>query len=230
MVKNLVEQFFPCSCFICGNEFPEINQYICKNCAEKLNFISPPLCESCGGEIDNVLKICSKCLPEEKANWKNAISIFKMQGLSEQLIYRYKYRGATYLARIYSEFAYNALYKSSIDIDYIMAVPLHWFKYIIRGYNQSTLIAELISKKIGIPLLKNIKRKTYTKSQTKLSGKQRRINIKNNFVVKKLDIIKNKNILLVDDVFTTGSTMRDVAQTLNEAGVKSVNILTIART
>ncbi|MCP4179896.1 MAG: ComF family protein, partial [bacterium] len=128
-----------------------------------------------------------------------------------------------------SKLASNILDHSKLKFDYIIPVPLHKFKKFIRGFNQSYLISQYISKTNNIPCREWLIRKKYTISQTKLSSTSRRKNIINVFSPSKRAIIKNKDILLVDDVMTTGSTLRSAANVLLNAGARQISILVIAR-
>ena len=112
---------------------------------------------------------------------------------------------------------------------YIVPVPLHWLKKLIRGYNQSALIAKRLSKLIGIPYLDPLCRSRWTRSQTKLTRTKRKQNLKNVFKLKNGIDLESKSIILVDDVFTTGSTMAACTLELLNAGANHVDILALAR-
>ncbi|GHT57248.1 hypothetical protein AGMMS50233_10420 [Endomicrobiia bacterium] len=116
------------------------------------------------------------------------------------------------------------------DSDFVVPVPLNILRRIKRGYNQAELLAEEISLKTNIPLLKNVLfRKKITKPQFRLSKVERSKNIKGSFFVKNYVIIKNKTILLIDDIATTSITVSSCSLALKTAGAKKVYVLTLAR-
>lgn len=112
----------------------------------------------------------------------------------------------------------------------VVPVPLHWFRENKRGFNQSKLIGQILSKKLGLDYCEGLKRIRYTRSQVKLTEKQRRKNIFGAFEISPNHEPRTMNsVLLIDDVWTTGSTMRECCYILKRAGVKSVWALTLAR-
>ncbi|MBV9085037.1 MAG: ComF family protein [Acidobacteriaceae bacterium] len=115
------------------------------------------------------------------------------------------------------------------SFDAVIAMPMHWRKRWQRGFNQAELLARPVAKRYGLKLSSNLRRKRYTKSQAGLSEAERRENLKDSFVVKHAGRVAGKRILLVDDVFTTGSTLRAAAAALKTAGVAHVSALTLAR-
>jgi ComF family protein len=279
MIKKIISHFFSIPCPACKKEAAVNNSEFCLDCIEKLNIIHPPFCPGCGGELDGILDVCSKCLKEETAPWIFAIALMPMKGPGRELVQRFKYKNDTSLARPFAALAVNALENSDIlkpinlsklpaeppclgdlsrqsnataeasrrregknlrlkagnknrlayHFDLISPVPLHWTRRISRGYNQSALLARQISSISKIKYKKALYRNKYTQSQAKLSGSERRKNINNAFSVADSRLIKDKRILLVDDVFTTGSTLRSAAKELLKANPKSVSILVLAR-
>jgi len=139
----------------------------------------------------------------------------------------FKYQGIKRLARPLSEF----ILKMHIpNVDIIIPVPLHIKRLRERGFNQSALIARYIAKKIGVRLdLDSLIRVRLTKPQVGLSASDRIKNIKGAFKVKREKFIANRNILLVDDVITTGSTMKECAMELRRAGASRVYCISLAR-
>ena len=119
--------------------------------------------------------------------------------------------------------------KRFLGCDFLIPVPLHPSRKRKRGFNQSEILALAISEKIGLPVLKDVlKRKKRTKDQTTLNAKQREENVRGAFSVKNEDRIVDKQIILVDDVMTTGATLKECARNLFEAGAKEVLGLTVA--
>ena len=111
----------------------------------------------------------------------------------------------------------------------VIPVPLYWWRANDRGFNQSALIGQSLSKKLGLGYCEGLKRIRYTKPQVKLKGKQRRANISGAFEITENCELKTVNCLLIDDVWTTGSTLRECCYVLKRAGAKKVWAITLAR-
>ncbi len=112
----------------------------------------------------------------------------------------------------------------------VIPVPLHWWRGNDRGFNQSSLIGQLLAQKLGLTYADGLKRVRYTKSQVKLKGKDRHYNIRNAFEISKpYTLNPSPYVLLIDDVWTTGSTLRECAYVLKRNGAKKVWAITLAR-
>ena len=159
--------------------------------------------------------------------------IFKYTGIIKEKIVQYKFKDKAYLSKLFAEFIYanKKVMKYIFSYDYLIPIPLNKIRKRLRGYNQTYLILEELKKrenhiKIEIDILykdKNIK------PQSTLNEIQRKMNIKNAYSVKNIEKIKDKKILLFDDVFTTGSTTNECSRLLKENGAKKVGVLTIAK-
>jgi ComF family protein len=219
---------FPCP--YCGvNPSGREKCLFCENCARKISFVTPPFCPSCGSDLDGVLEICGKCMKDDKRPWDKAVSVFRMQGEGKKTIHKLKYNDFPVLARPLGYLAAGELEKRNVKADFIVPVPLHWSRRFLRGFNQSALISRIIGEYSGIPLKQIMKRRRKTMQQASLDREQRKKNMSGAFSLVKDEILKNRTILLVDDVMTTGSTLASAAKTLLEAGAKKVNVLVMAR-
>ena len=205
-----------------------------------LSFIFPPECGICGKESKNyVCETCMKKLKEEKIFMPQITSKtehlygFKYEGLIRDKILQYKFKDKTYLYKTFSEFFVKneKACKFFAKYDIIISVPMTKKKIAQRGYNQSELIAKEISKSIrnlkflGDVLIKNKE----TAIQSTLDKKQRLENVKSAYKIENEQKIKEKSILLFDDIYTTGATCQECKKVLLEAGAKAVGILTIAK-
>ena len=147
-------------------------------------------------------------------------------------IIQYKFQDKSY---IYNTFAKIILKNEKVcgllkKYDIIIPVPIHRKRKLQRGYNQTQLIAKEIAKNIDIKLCDDVLVKSKnTIAQSKLNKNKRKQNIKNAFKVLNLEKIQGKNILLFDDIFTTGSTVNECSKILKKAGAKTVGVLTIAK-
>lgn len=220
-------------CLLCNNKISS-NSIFCVNCYKNLNFISNG-CKICSKPIkitDTINNIShNNCLGKNQ-NW----CIDKSQSLFP---YQSNKKIAIKIKTTNDQYLYTSLIKIALtmhkdffnEIDLIIPTPIHWKTKFLRGFDQSILIAEELSQLIKIKLEKNvlIKRKQ-TKKQSIQSYKDRFINIKDSFLIKNNDIIKNKNILLIDDIITTGATSNECAKLLKKNGAKVVKLFTLFTT
>jgi ComF family protein len=132
------------------------------------------------------------------------------------------------LGTLLAEYQYPEFLFSAFEL--ILSVPLHPRRLRQRGFNQSLLLARRVSRTHSIPLdFTALRRTRHTEPQTQLSGSERQKNIRGAFEVRRPELIAEKHILLIDDVFTTGSTVQECAKVLLRADAKQVDVLTLAR-
>lgn len=113
--------------------------------------------------------------------------------------------------------------------DTVVAMPMHWRKRMQRGYNQAELLAAPVAKRLGFRLASCLKKTRHTAAQAGLDEPGRRKNLQDSFAVLRRDQVSGKRVLLIDDVFTTGATLRSAVKALKEAGATRVTALTLAR-
>jgi ComF family protein len=171
--------------------------------------------------------LCSVCR-ESLVNFDAAYSFGSYEGPLRKLIHIYKYAKVESLAQPLSRFLLQALPLDQ-SFDTVLAMPMHWRKRWERGFNQAELLAQPIAKRYGVKLATNLRRRRYTKPQAGLSEAQRRENLHNCFQVVRPSQLSGKRVLLIDDVFTTGATLRTAAAALKSAGASYVCALTLAR-
>jgi ComF family protein len=228
MFKRIIKEIISYPCLNCGNKVAEKYGF-CHHCFKDLPFILKPQCPGCGAENDGIFELCSKCLKEEKRHWTIGISLMRMEGTAQKLIHHLKYSDDTALARAMGKIAADKIADSLIHPDCIVPIPLHWRRRLKRGYNQTNLIAQIISKQLDIPLVKLLKRVKATPRQAQLDRKQRLKNLDGAFAVTGKKHCGKLKILLIDDVMTTGTTLNAAAETLISAGADEVNVLAILR-
>jgi ComF family protein len=199
----------------------------------KLPVISGFVCKKCGLPLRDGGMHCYKCLknPSEiKADAVRCLYLYKDD--ARKLILKLKYSDRMFLAKDLGQALAAKLKECDFyrQTDLITAVPLNAVRKIKRGYNQAWLLAARVSKCVNLPATnKVLYRKKMTKPQFKLSKKERAANIKNSFYVKNANLIKNKNVLLIDDIVTTAATASACAQVLKKSGAKKVYVLALAR-
>lgn len=202
---------------------------LCRSCSDFMPYIREPKCSICGKPLEGTEEgLCPDCL-RYSHHFDQALSVFELSITVQELIYRYKYGREFGLSRTLAHFMLQALKASKWELDMILPVPLHKNRLKHRGFNQAALLADYISYHSKIAsMYKVLVRNTDTKTQTGLNRIQRAENLKNVFTVTNPDMVKNKNILLVDDVYTTGATADSCSLALKEAGASRIYVLTVA--
>ncbi len=202
----------------------------CPDCLAKLRFFPQPACPGCGGELDGVLAVCSKCLAAEPRPWVGACSLFEYRDLGRRIIHDFKFHDAPELARPLGRLAGEAMRRNSFEGDLVVPVPLHFTRLWYRSYNQAELFGRMVARELGIPLSNALSRRRRGRRQSALGTAARRRNPRGAFAVVHPEKIRGKRIILVDDVFTTGATLTAAAKALLSAGSGPVFVLTAART
>lgn len=232
MFKFIKELLFPknTKCIICNEEIFIDNDFcICPSCTTKLPHILKG-CEICGRKVIGESRVCEYC-KNNKYDFKIARACFYYTDIMHKVIYHLKYDNAKYLSPYLSKILYN-YYSTSKDfenIDIITCVPIHKNRLKKRGYNQSELLLESFIKtnKVNINIIEKTKD---TGSQTEKTYIERLTGLESAFVVTDKEIVKNKNILIIDDIFTTGATANSISKELKKSGAKSVKVLTLCST
>lgn len=228
ILNFLLTFIYPKTCMSC-NTLLNYNTKIelCDNCAKDFNPYRGNRCITCDRPIDNTGE-CSIC-KSEKIYFEKGYCVYPYAGAVRNTILNFKFKNMalyyTYLGSKMTEYYFEYIMES---YDYITAVPIHKKKLKLRGYNQAELLAEYISEQINIPYCTILKRTVNTKPQNALSKKERVTNIKNAFsLIDNIDI-KNKSILIVDDIFTTGTTINECCKVLKKAGAFKVDFLSLS--
>jgi len=232
---SFLDLLFPPRCHICDRQMTVQRQScICADCFTQLDYIQSPLCIRCGWqfEIFSGAKdhYCSDCL-QDMPSFDTARSLLRYRSPLPDLLHRLKYRAdSAVIGAIEAILAYNGKIWEQQKCELIIPVPLHAKRLRQRGFNQSQLLARLafsgFQEKIAINLLLRAKNTT---SQTGLSGLERRRNLKDAFFVTNTNMVKGRSVWLVDDVFTTGTTVSECSKILKKNGASEVHVWTLAR-
>ncbi|MGB9765530.1 MAG: ComF family protein [Candidatus Saccharicenans sp.] len=226
---------FPSRCPLCGQllEKPG-DKIVCSQCLSQIEIHHGPVCEICGRFLyhqSGEKAICLKCY-ESPPVFSQHRSLGPYAGALKEIIILFKYRGYEVLSKTLSLTLYNNFQKGNLfsGIDFIVPIPLHRQKYKTRGFNQAELLTKNLSILSGRPWLKNILVKIKnTPAQVSLEAQEREKNLKGAFAIRKPEKIEGQTLLLVDDVFTTGSTINECARILRQNGAREVRALTIAQ-
>lgn len=225
---------FPPLCVSCRMRVGEAHA-LCAACWNAISFIEGPLCSSCGSpfEVDPGSEtVCGACLARPH-DFRQARSLFRYDDASKPLILAFKHGDRLDHAPAFARWLERTGRPLFAEAELLVPVPLHRWKLWKRRYNQAAIVAEGLSKIIGLPhdpLV--LEKRRATKSQGEMpSAKARRRNVLNAFRVpaQKAARVRGRNVLLIDDVFTTGATLNACARALKRVGAARVDALTLAR-
>lgn len=228
-VKRFSDCLFPLNltCNLCGKEVFD-GQSLCENCREKIVKNDGFICATCGRKVPLLMERCFSC----KGNWSVdlARSAFVYESEIQTLIKRYKYGNARYLADIFVEELKTLYIKNAFFADTVCGVPMTKERVYERGFNQSEYLAEKLAEALGINYRPLLVKRRETDRQAGLTFSERVKNLSGCFVVADSKTVSGKNVLIVDDVLTTGSTSDEIGRVLKKAGAKHVALLTVAST
>ncbi|MFQ5442487.1 MAG: double zinc ribbon domain-containing protein [Thermodesulfobacteriota bacterium] len=230
----LFDIFFPPMCPLCEKALKADGLALCRACAGAFSaqLIHAPLCKVCGVPFTSGAgpdHTCGKCL-EKPPPFSLARSVYVYGGEVAGAIHDFKYRGRAALAPAFAAAMAREAGSSFPAPQIIVPVPLHRGRLKKRGFNQSLLLARRIAAALSVPLdYGSLVRSFPTRPQVELKPKERLGNVAGAFSLKSPGAFKNKEVLLVDDVLTTGATVRECSKVLKKAGASGVSVLTIAR-
>ncbi len=219
-----LDLLFPRWCVGCGRE----GDFICSACLKSLPHINPPLCPRCGQpQLNNVL--CPVCVGWE-ADIDGIRAPFKFDGVIRRAIHELKYNNLRAIAPLLGKWLGDYLVANPLPVDVLVPVPLHGKRLRERGYNQSRLLALELARLSGIPLVDDcLVREHHTTPQARTTNvDERRRNVADAFSCRDRRL-EEKQVLLIDDVSTSGATLDACAQALKEAGAGSVWGLVLAK-
>ncbi len=224
----LLRQLYPNRCPVCDRVL--FDAWICPSCDAKLKYVSQPVCFQCGKPLESsIQEYCSDC-QKGRHHFIQGRAVFCYQGAVRGMLYRYKYAGR----RDYSEFFAVQAAKRYADwarqrgIEMVLPIPLSKKRKRRRGYNQAEMFAKKFSELAGLPFdAKLLVRTRDTLPQKRLSARERKNNLKNAFKMSQSVVNLNK-VLLIDDIYTTGSTIDAAVLACMQAGVREIYYLCIS--
>ncbi|HUS07378.1 MAG TPA: ComF family protein [Bryobacteraceae bacterium] len=228
---NLV---FPDECRVCEKTLHEFSRVpVCSACLQDSKpLLADYFCIDCKTPFLNASPLdengrCGLCR-RGLTGFDATYSFGEYEGTLRKLIHLFKYSHMQPLAKPLGKMLLSVLPREN-RYDMVVPMPLHWLRRWKRGFNQSQLLARVVAGRLGTPLVSALRRKRATLPQAGLSNAQRRSNVAGAFVVRKRAIVKDRHILLVDDVMTTGATLAASASALKRAGASRITVLTVAR-
>lgn len=205
-------------CDICSNE----GEVICEKCLAEMEKHTGKLCEKCGRSVANKT-LCKACQKHERPYDAGAIALF-YQDKAQEIMKEFKFENKLPYAKFLAQEIYESIAFRKWEIDIVTAVPMHPLKLIGKGYNPPVLIAKKLAKKLGLKYNNKIlKRIRYTKSMSLLKKIDRMEHSKKNFSAGSA-CFENKNVLIIDDVSTTGATLHICAEILKRHGAGKVYV------
>lgn len=211
------------TCDVCGREVFE-NERVCAQCKRELPWNNGHVCPICGRKVLEE-GVCLEC-KQKPVGVDMARSAFLHEGEAAKLVVRFK-RGRRYLYRTFSELLLPLLNQEFSGADALTFVPMTARAERKRGYNQSRLLAEELAVRCEKPVLYAVEKRKESKPQKTLGRTEREKNLEGCFHVTDRKAVKGKNLLIVDDTFTTGSTVSALSGALKRAGAASVCALTV---
>jgi len=219
----VLDLLFPPRCVGCG----ALGHWLCPTCQEQMAPLEPPLCSQCGIPLTRA-GLCSACASHPLPRFHLRSAVF-FEGPARQAVHRLKYRGQTAVAAPLARIMYEMWERERPTAEVVVPVPLHPAREEERGFNQAALLARELSNLVGLPLAESgLQRVRHTPPQVGLSRRERQQNVRGGFRCQD-PALRGRQILLVDDVCTTGATLQAAAHALWEGGAGEVWAFTLAR-
>ncbi len=230
MFDKILSFLFPSPCVVCQKPAGR-NRFVCNSCKEHLTLLKPgAFCKTCLAPLPSGAELCGKCLSNSPA-YGQLVACVSYQGILRNSLHRYKFGGRSDLHTSFAMMMCAQLLSfGCTDFDVVVPTPLSNERLRERGFNQAELIAKDIAKQFHAPCVSNaLKKCRDTERQSELDMHQRDRNVRRAFALSSPDAVRGKKVLLVDDIFTTGATMREAAKTLSAVS-KSVTACVLAKT
>ncbi len=235
-LQGMRQLVFPDNCLLCKQFLnSQHHKQLCDACSAQIQKNTPPFCLTCSRHLQVMSAdgLCLACQQQSYA-FNEAWSTCLYTDAMAKLLHAFKYHHKTLLRKTFVELMSGFIDEYHLPLntfDFICPLPLHPTRLRERGYNQSQLLSQALAQKYTLPHAANIIQRTrLTESQTTLTAKQRWTNLRGAFKINNPSAIADKNILLVDDLFTTGATANACAEALKDAGCAYVGVLTLAIT
>jgi competence protein ComFC len=237
LVKSAAAAFssllYPPRCEYCAAEVAQ-SEYLCADCRQSARRIKPPFCERCSEPFDGAITDtfqCSNCA-DRHFHFTHAVACFRSRGVVREMVHRFKYGREFHLRFPLADWLLETMNDPRIaaqPFDFFIPVPLHTTRQRQREFNQAEELAKLVSLQAGIPAQNCLRRIRNTTTQTHFDRIERMENLRNAFDLRQSADVRGKHLILVDDVFTTGSTVDECARVLANAGAASIRVITVAR-
>lgn len=226
--NRVLDLLFPRRCVVCDEITDRAGESVCRKCQNKIIYIREPACMKCGKQLKSEEQEYCKDCERVRHSYIRGTALYDYGSMSDSL-FRFKYAGRMEYASFYGRDLYEkkAKWLSVVRPDALLPVPIHPSRKRRRGYNQAELIARELSGLSGIPvntaLMERIKK---TRPLKNLSHEERQNNLKRAFKIRQNDV-KLSTIVIIDDIYTTGSTIDAMSEVLHQAGISDVYFMTL---
>ncbi|MBF0387596.1 MAG: ComF family protein [Candidatus Omnitrophica bacterium] len=233
IANGFIDLIFPLNCALCGQFDPVTQrQPLCRACLQSIPYARPPFCLKCARHLKtyNEQGLCPDCLLQPPA-FDGAWAFTRYEPPMTNMIRAFKFHNKTALRKTFAHIARTFLTRYGLELtaDMLIPVPIHPVRLRERGYNQSALLAQSLAGLTGIPLATAIlKKHLLIPRQSELRRKERWTNIQGAFRIENSSLARNKHIILVDDLLTTGATASEAAGALKQAGAAKVELIALS--
>lgn len=230
IINKILDWLYPRRCVFCDGLLEKKERFLCSHCIKIVpQMVKEPRCKKCGKQLAVMeQEYCYDCT-HFPHSFDYGIGLFLYQEPLKGALMRFKFNGrkeyGVFLGRLMRK--YSASFLKEIMPEVIIPVPIHKKKFYTRGYNQAEVLAREMSRGLSIPVRTDlVLRKKFTKAQKELGKKERKKNLEQAFWVKE-DASRYKSVLIIDDIYTTGSTIHAIGKRLKESGVKKVYFISL---
>jgi len=228
LISQILHAIYPTKCIFCGEMIKDTPMRICDKCVKDLPY-NKKYCQLCGKPIDSVYgkPLCGECLGTKKS-FERVFVPFVYKDKVRNAIIAFKFKDKRSFGKTLAILLFAELKKSGYFPDAVTYVPIHFWRKAKRGYNQTKIIADEIAAMYGVPVIALLKKAHYTKKLAFMSAKDRRETVKGSFKAIGGVDMPGKNILLVDDIITTASTITECAKTIKKEYKCNLSVAMIA--
>lgn len=230
IIEKILDWMYPRRCVFCDSLLAKREKYLCQRCCKKIpQNIKEPRCKKCGKQLQIMeQEYCYDCMHFSHM-YDYGMGLFLYQDPLKSALMRFKFNGRKEYGKFLGNLMvrYGGSFIQQIQPQVIIPVPVHRRKLYTRGYNQAEVLAREISRGFSIPIRTDlVLRKKFTMAQKELNKKERKKNLEKAFMVKK-EAGEYRSILIVDDIYTTGSTIHAIGKQLKAQGVRHVYFLSL---
>lgn len=226
--KHVLQLLFPARCPVCDEIVSPYGELICLECMGRVKLLVPPWCMRCGKKVEAEEEYCKDCQRRAYA-FDRGRALYEYKSVASS-VYRMKYGGRQEYGVYFGKemAAYLGSFIRRVKPDGIVPIPLHKKRWNKRGYNQAQVLAKALGEALDIPVYPQMLLRIKNTKPLKLQNpKERQNNLKKAFIIGENDV-KLKTILIVDDIYTTGSTIDEATRVLKQSGVERVYFVTLA--
>lgn len=230
--RALIRVFYPEECPLCSDGLAPWEDRVCSNCHATLTELRAPNCLKCSRELPPFgpgRAVCSQCRPQ-KFFFERTWALYAYNDALKQILHEIKFRRRKFLLNLFRRRLEEFGKHLPDRFDLILPVPVDRKRGRMRGFNQSALIASFLSKGAKKPLWETcLRKRRSTEPQSLLPREMRLVSLRDSFQARFAFLLRNRSVLLVDDVYTTGATVNECARVLKEKGARRVSVFCLAR-